>query len=197
MQRVTDIDSMVIPLGLDEVDTDQIIPAAFLTSVSREGYGQNLFRGLRDADPNFVMNDPCYAQAQILIAGRNFGCGSSREHAVWAILGRGIRVVIAKSFADIFSGNSANNGLLLVKLPEQQVDQLLATARREPLRLRVSLEQQSVVLPDGSAYQFDYDPFRKHCLLQGLDDIDYIRSRSTEIAEFRQQQRAHRFLNSL
>jgi 3-isopropylmalate/(R)-2-methylmalate dehydratase small subunit len=165
-----------------------IIPAQFLTSISREGFGQNLFRRLRDADPNFAFNQRRFAGASILVAGSNFGCGSSREHAVWALAGAGIKVVIAKSFADIFYSNCAKNGLLLVVLPEPVIDRLLKEADQADLELTVSLENQKVTLPNGELFEFDYDPFRKHCLLNGLDDIDYILSMKEEIRAFRQKQ---------
>jgi 3-isopropylmalate/(R)-2-methylmalate dehydratase small subunit len=188
MKPIQTVSSLAAPLRRNDVDTDQIIPAAFLTSVSREGYGENLFRGLREADPNFILDQPTYRAAEILVVGSNFGCGSSREHAVWALTGRGIRAIVGKSFADIFSGNSAKNGLLLVTLPEHEVDALFAAAEQSPISLTVSLADQVVTLPDGRCLGFDYDPFRKHCLLNGLDDIDYINSRKAEISAFRQAQ---------
>ncbi len=188
MERFAQITSRAIPLPLKDVDTDMIIPAQFLTSISREGFGQNLFRRLRDADPNFAFNQRRFAGASILVAGSNFGCGSSREHAVWALAGAGIKVVIAKSFADIFYSNCAKNGLLLVVLPEPVIDRLLKEADQADLELTVSLENQKVTLPNGELFEFDYDPFRKHCLLNGLDDIDYILSMKEEIRAFRQKQ---------
>lgn len=194
MQAFTEVSSQTIPLALDQVDTDQIIPAAFLTSVSRDGYGENLFRGLRERDPEFVLNDPRYAGREIMIVGENFGCGSSREHAVWALTGFGIRVVIGKSFADIFSANSANNGLLLLTLESEVVDDLLRRSKEEDdFVLSVSLQDLEVRLRDGSTYSFTYDPFRRHCLLEGLDTIDYIHSKVDEISGFREKQASKRF----
>ncbi len=179
--------SKVVPLPIKDVDTDQIIPATFLTSVSREGYGQNVFRNLRDADPQFVFNLDRYKDGQILLADYNFGCGSSREHAVWAILDAGIRVIIAKSFADIFSANSAKNGLLLIEMEPEVIDSLFAQASSKDINLTIDLPQQTVLLPDGEKFSFSYDAFRKHCLCNGLDDLDYILSYRDSINEFCQR----------
>jgi 3-isopropylmalate/(R)-2-methylmalate dehydratase small subunit len=187
MQAFKSVKSKVLPLPLKDVDTDMIIPAQFLTSISREGYGQNLFKRLREADAQFPLNQEKYKGAQILVADNNFGCGSSREHAVWALDGAGFKAVIAKSFADIFAGNSAKNGFLLVVLPEAVVDRILLEARSGSYELNVDLEKQTVTLPDGTNVAFDYDPFRKHCLLNGLDDIDYILSFKDEIRAFKNQ----------
>lgn len=182
---------------MKDVDTDLIIPAQFLTSISREGYGQNLFRRLRDSDPNFPFNQEKFRGASIMVADSNFGCGSSREHAVWAILGGGIRVVIAKSFADIFYNNSAKNGLLLVVLPPDVVEALLAAAGNGDFEVTVDLASQTVTLPGEIEHKFDYDPFRKHCMLNGLDDIDYIRSYEKDINAFRQAQGRVRYMSTV
>ncbi len=187
MEKFKTVTSKVVPLPLSDVDTDLIIPAQYLTSISRNGYGENLFRRLKDTDPQFPLNQERYQGAEILVADSNFGCGSSREHAVWAITGAGFKVVIAKSFADIFWNNAAKNGLLLVTLAEG-VDEILDGARQGDYELTVDLEEQSVVLPDGKKYQFEYQSFRRHCLLNGLDDIDYILSFTKEIEQFRSQQ---------
>ena len=196
MNKFDLLESKVIPLALKDVDTDMIIPAQFLTSVSREGYGKNLFRRLRDSEPNFPFNCKEFAGAQILAADFNFGCGSSREHAVWSLMDAGIRVVIGKSFADIFSSNSAKNGLVLIVLAEDDVDQILVAAKSGNYTMRVDLAKQFVVLPDGKNLQFAYDPFRKHCILNGLDDIDYILTHKAEIEEFRKKQKDVRFFRS-
>jgi 3-isopropylmalate/(R)-2-methylmalate dehydratase small subunit len=174
MERFTTLRSKVVPLPIKDVDTDMIIPAQFLTSISREGYGQNVFRRLRDTDPNFPLSQERYKQASILVADSNFGCGSSREHAVWALLGAGIKAIIAKSFADIFYSNSAKNGLLLIVLPAQTVDAMIEESTQREFVVTIDLEDQTVTTDKGKLYSFDYDPFRKHCLLNGLDDIDYI-----------------------
>jgi 3-isopropylmalate/(R)-2-methylmalate dehydratase small subunit len=176
---------------MKDVDTDLIIPAQFLTSISRDGYGQNLFRRLRDNDPNFPFNLPQYSDAQILVAQSNFGCGSSREHAVWALQGAGIKVVIASSFADIFFNNSAKNGLVLVQLTQSEVEAILSQAAAGECTLTVDLEKQTVTAKNGE-YKFDFDSFRRHCILNGLDDIDYILSFQNEIAKFREAQPAAR-----
>ena len=192
-QRVT---SRVIPLPLRDVDTDMIIPAQFLTSVSREGFAANLFRRLKDSDPNFPLNRSEFKDASILVADSNFGCGSSREHAVWAICGAGIKVVIAKSFADIFSSNSLKNGLLIITLPVAVVDSILAQAQAGDCRLSVDLESQQVTMPDGAQVKFEFDPFRRHCLLSGLDDVDYLLSKKQEIDTYRETLAANRFFDT-
>lgn len=190
------IHSVVMPLPLKDVDTDQIIPAQFLTSVSREGYGENLFRRLKDQDPNFPMNQQRFADAQILVVDSNFGCGSSREHAVWALQGAGFRAVIAKSFADIFFNNSAKNGLVLVTLPEAEVDEILSAARDGSYVVEIDLAAQTVKLPSGKSMTFPFDPFRKHCILNGLDDLDYIFSQRTKIDSYRAAQEKNRFMRT-
>lgn len=188
MEKFRTLTSTVCPIALSNVDTDMIIPAQYLTSTSREGYGENLFRRMRDENPEFALNDAKYASSEILLADDNFGCGSSREHAVWAISAWGFKVVIAKSFADIFFSNSAKNGLLLISLPDNIVDSLLVQSQSEKLELTVNLVEQFVELPDGVRHSFDYDSFRKHCLLEGLDDIDYILSLEKRVEEFRKKQ---------
>ncbi len=188
MEKFTTVESKVIPVRIKDVDTDMIFPASYMTTVSRTGHGAHLFERLKQGDPNFSFNNPAYAGAKILVADENFGCGSSREHAVWALTDWGIRVVIAKSFADIFFGNSGKNGLLLIKLPSDTVDTILNGAEAGEYKVKVDLENQCVTLPTGESYNFDYDPFRKHCLLSGLDDIDYIFSHKAEIDAFRKKQ---------
>lgn len=189
MEPVKTIKSKCVPVPMTDIDTDLIIPAQYLTSISRGGYGENLFRRLKDNDPNFALNQPKYEGAEILVADDNFGCGSSREHAVWAIREAGFKAVISKSFADIFYNNSAKNGLLLVKLPAEVVDQILAAAAKEDYEVTVDLGEQYVELPDGRRVGFDFDEFRKYCLLNGLDDIEYIRSSADKIQAFRKQQK--------
>jgi 3-isopropylmalate/(R)-2-methylmalate dehydratase small subunit len=188
VEKFKTINSKVIPLPMTDVDTDLIIPAQFMTSISRDGYGQNVFRRLRDKDPNFPFNQEKYKDAQILAVEDNFGCGSSREHAVWALYGAGIRVIIGKSFADIFSSNAAKNGLLLVILPAMVVDRVLADAKNGGYTVSVDLENQAVIFPNGESLAFEYEAFRKHCLLHGLDDIDYIASFDKDIEQFRKKQ---------
>ena len=192
MDKFTRITARVMPLPLKDVDTDQIIPAQYMTSISRDGYGENVFRRLRDNEPNFPMNLAKFQGARILAAESNFGCGSSREHAVWALMGAGFAVVIAKSFADIFYNNSAKNGLLLVSPAAEIVDRVLRESANGDYPVTVDLEHQTLELPNGTRSVFDYDPFRKHCLLNGLDDIDYINSHKETIGAYRKSREAYR-----
>jgi 3-isopropylmalate/(R)-2-methylmalate dehydratase small subunit len=197
MEKFKPLTSQVIPLPMSDVDTDMIYPAQFLTSISREGCGKNLFARLRDTDPNFVFNQPKYKNARILAVDSNFGCGSSREHAVWSIHDSGIQVVIGKSFADIFYNNSSKNGLLLVKLATDEVDKILTEAQSSDFILTVDLENQKVTLPDGKHFSFQYDPFIKHCLINAMDDIDYINSFKSEIEAFRAKQKIEQAFSTL
>jgi 3-isopropylmalate/(R)-2-methylmalate dehydratase small subunit len=197
MEKFTTLTSKAVPVPIRNVDTDMIIPANFLKSVSREGYGENVFARLREDDPEFPFNQEKYQGAQVLIADDNFGCGSSREHAVWALTGWGIRAIIGKSFADIFASNSSKNGLLLVKLEDAVVDNIMQEATSGDYQVTVSLEDQLVTLPSGETLSFDYDPFAKHCLLSGLDDIDYVKTHQQSIEEFRQKQQKDTFFSAL
>jgi 3-isopropylmalate/(R)-2-methylmalate dehydratase small subunit len=178
------------PLPLVNVDTDMIIPKQFLKTIRRTGLGVNLFHELRyDMDgaenPDFVLNRPAWRQAAFLIAGDNFGCGSSREHAPWALLDFGIRAIVAPSFADIFYNNCFKNGILPVVLPPDQVDRLMTDAENGAnARITVDLENQTVTGSDGTAWPFEIDPFRKRCLLEGLDDIGLTLERSAAIDAF-------------
>ena len=168
MRAVSTIHGRAIPLGLKNVDTDVIIPAHWLKTVTREGLGKGAFETIRQAPGNpFDVED--FAGAPILIAGDNFGCGSSREHAAWAMLDMGLTAVIAPSFSDIFSGNAFKNGILAVELPQDQVDRLLEVAQTHPIT--IDLENQIVSTPFQDRFAFDVDPFRKRCLLEGLDEI--------------------------
>ena len=168
MRAVSTIHGRAIPLGLKNVDTDVIIPAHWLKTVSREGLGKGAFETIRQAPGNpFDVED--FAGAPILIAGDNLGCGSSREHAAWAMLDMGLTAVIAPSFSDIFSGNAFKNGILAVELPQEQVDRLLEVAQTHPIT--IDLENQIVTTPFQDRFAFDVDPFRKRCLLEGLDEI--------------------------
>ena len=177
MQPFKTLTSLTMPLDRTNVDTDQIIPKQFLKRIERTGYGDFLFfdwRQTPDGKPvaDFVLNDSRYTNAQILIAGKNFGCGSSREHAAWALSDFGFRCVIAPSFADIFFSNAGKNGILLVRLSEEEVEKLLHNAQTIPgYKLTVSLEEQTLTDGQGFSAKFDMDPFRKYCLLEGLDDI--------------------------
>jgi 3-isopropylmalate/(R)-2-methylmalate dehydratase small subunit len=196
MERFVDLRGKTVPVPIKDIDTDLIIPAQFLTSVSRKGYGENLFKRLKESNPDFPLNRPEFANATILVSDSNFGCGSSREHAVWAITGAGFRVVIAKSFADIFSGNAGKNGLLLVVLSAPTVDKILESSRNGDYFVDVNLETQTVTLPDGTQERFDYDLFRRHCLLNGHDDLDYLLSHSAQISEWKKARRENLFYST-
>ena len=181
---------VVVPLDRSDVDTDQIIPARYLKRIERTGYGQFLFAGKRyrddgTPDPDFVLNRPEYREGTVVVAGRNFGCGSSREHAPWALQEYGFRVVIAPSFGDIFANNAAQIGLLTITLPEERVRQILDTAAaREGYQLSVDLESQTVTDGFGRRDGFEIDGFKKHCLLHGLDAIGLTLQHDAEIARF-------------
>lgn len=181
---------VVIPFDRSDVDTDTIVPAQFLKRIERTGYADTLFRSLRyhpdgTPDPDFILNKPAYREGTVLVTGRNFGSGSSREHAVWAIQDYGIRVVIAPSFADIFANNAAQIGLLTVTLPEERVRQMLdAAAAREGYQVTVDLESQTVVDAFGRRDTFEIDPFKKHFLLKGLDAIGLTLQHEAAIARF-------------
>ena len=175
--------SKAIPMWLSDVDTDMIIPAQYLTQTTTVGYGEYLFTRLKAADPEFVFNQARFKNARILISGNNFGCGSSREHAAWALQQAGIDVVLAPSFSDIFFNNSAKNGLLLIALDGELLEKWCEKAQAEDLDITVDLAAQSITV-DGASYHFDYDPFRKTCLLQGQDDMGYLLSKEREISRF-------------
>jgi 3-isopropylmalate/(R)-2-methylmalate dehydratase small subunit len=190
MEKFTTLTGIAAPLPLINVDTDMIIPKQFLKTIKRTGLGKNLFDEMRFRDdgsenPDFVLNKPAYRDAQILVAGDNFGCGSSREHAPWAILDFGIRAVIAPSFADIFHNNCFKNGILPIALPQEQVDALMRDAEKGAnARMTIDLEAQTVTASDGEVYRFEIDPFRKRCLLEGLDDIGLTLEKAAAIDAF-------------
>jgi 3-isopropylmalate/(R)-2-methylmalate dehydratase small subunit len=190
MQPFKTSTSLAMPLDRTNVDTDQIIPKQFLKRIERTGYGDFLFfdwRQTPEGEPiaDFVLNDPRYKGAQILVAGKNFGCGSSREHAAWALSDFGFRVVIAPTFADIFFSNAGKNGIVLARLSEEQVATLLDNAKTIPgYQLTVSLEAQTITDDRGFSATFEVDPFRKFCLLEGLDDIDLTLRHAAELDAF-------------
>ena len=190
MEKFTKLTGVAAPLPLINVDTDMIIPKQFLKTIQRTGLGRNLFDEMRyDAEGNeiegFVLNQPAYRQAKILVAGENFGCGSSREHAPWALLDFGIRCVVASSFADIFFNNCFKNGILPIVLPQEDVDKLLDDAERGANAVvSVDLENQVITGPDGGSISFEVDAFRKHCLLNGLDDIGLTLEKASAIDAF-------------
>ncbi|MCB2066235.1 MAG: 3-isopropylmalate dehydratase small subunit [Erythrobacter sp.] len=178
--KVGTVEGRAIPFGRKNVDTDVIIPARWLKTVTREGLGRGAFETIRDGQPDNIFDQPEFAGAPILIAGDNFGCGSSREHAAWALLDLGLKAVIAPSFSDIFSGNAFKNGILTVALPQHAVDRLLEVAATDPIT--IDLEAQTVTTPFQDRFTFEIDPFRKHCLAEGLDEIDLTLSREAAIA---------------
>ncbi|HLS58617.1 MAG TPA: 3-isopropylmalate dehydratase small subunit [Paracoccaceae bacterium] len=190
MEKFTRLTGVAAPLPMVNVDTDMIIPKQFLKTIQRTGLGRNLFDEMRYDDdgnenPDFVLNKPAYREAKILVAGANFGCGSSREHAPWALLDFGIRCVIAPSFADIFYNNCFKNGILPIVLPQEEVDKLLDDAERGAnATITVDLEKQEISGPDGGTIPFEVDPFRKHCLLNGLDDIGLTMEKVDRIEAF-------------
>jgi len=196
MEKFTTFTGIAAPLPLINVDTDMIIPKQFLKTIKRTGLGVSLFHEMRsDLDGNeiadFVLNRPAYRNAEILVAGDNFGCGSSREHAPWALKDFGIRCVIAPSFADIFHNNCFKNGILPIVLPEDTVRILMdEAAKGENARLTVDLEAQTVTAPDGTAYRFEIDAHHKHCLLEGLDDIGQTMLAAAAIDRFEAARRA-------
>ena len=190
MDKFTQISGIAAPMPLVNIDTDMIIPKQFLKTIKRSGLGKNLFDEMRfDRDgkenPDFVLNKPQYRQAQILVAGDNFGCGSSREHAPWALLDFGIRAVISTSYADIFYNNCFKNGILPIVLPPEAVAVLMKDAEKGAnARIEVDLENQTVTASDGEAFHFEIDAFKKHCLLNGLDDIGLTMEKATSIDTF-------------
>ncbi len=198
MQRFTTLTGIAAYLPMINVDTDMIIPKQYLKTIKRTGLGSGLFAELRYDEagkphPDFVLHKPPYTQAQILITGENFGCGSSREHAPWALLDFGIRCIIAPSFADIFYNNCFKNGILPIALPQEEIDKLIDDASRgDNARLTIDLEAQEIRGPDGGAIPFDVDPFRKRCLIEGLDDIGLTLEKADAIDSFEQESGAQR-----
>ena len=196
MEKFTGLTGIAVPFPMINVDTDTIIPSRWLKTIKRTGLGVGLFEAMRYNDdgsevPDFVLNKPPYRDAKILVAGANFGCGSSREHAIWALLDFGIRCVIAPVLADIFATNAAKNGVLIIKLPQADVDKLMADAERgEDGRLTIDLEAEEISRPDGETIAFEIDPFVKHCLLNGLDDIALTLAKADAIDSFEDQQKA-------
>ena len=198
MEKFEKLQGVAAPMPLVNIDTDMIIPKVFLKTIKRSGLGVNLFDEMRyDRDgneiPDFVLNKPQYRNAQILVAGDNFGCGSSREHAPWAIADFGIKCVISTSFADIFFNNCFKNGILPIVLPQEQVDVLMNDAEKgENARMTVDLEAQEITTSDGQVIPFEVDAFKKHCLLNGLDDIGLTMENVSAIDAFEAQSQAQR-----
>jgi 3-isopropylmalate/(R)-2-methylmalate dehydratase small subunit len=187
MEPVRYVEGKAYPFGRQNVDTDVIIPAKWLKTVTREGLGRGAFETVRATEGN-VIDDPRWAGAPIVIAGDNFGCGSSREHAAWALLDLGIKAVIAPSFSDIFSGNAFKNGILTVALPQEAIDRLMDVAETDPIS--IDLEHQTVTTPFQDRFTFEIDPFRKHCLIEGLDEVALTMTRERQIAAYEARQQA-------
>jgi 3-isopropylmalate/(R)-2-methylmalate dehydratase small subunit len=198
MKAFTVHEGLVAPLDRDNVDTDAIIPKQFLKTIQRTGLGKNLFHELRYDDtgkenPDFVLNKPAYRKAQILVAGDNFGCGSSREHAPWALLDFGIRCVISTNFADIFYNNCFQNGILPIKVTPEQLEKLMDDANRGAnATLTVDLEAQEIRGPDGGTIAFEMDAYRKHCLVNGLDNIGLTLEKAPKIDSYEKQAASER-----
>ncbi|MBL4918468.1 3-isopropylmalate dehydratase small subunit [Szabonella alba] len=190
MDKFTTLTGIAAPMALVNIDTDMIIPKQFLKTIKRSGLGKNLFDEMRynqdgSEKPDFVLNQPAYRQSEIIVAGDNFGCGSSREHAPWALLDFGIRCVISTSFADIFYSNCFKNGILPIVMPQDVVDVLMEDARKGAnARMTVDLENQTVTTSDGQSFGFELDPFRKHCLMNGLDDIGLTMEKAASIDSY-------------
>jgi 3-isopropylmalate/(R)-2-methylmalate dehydratase small subunit len=188
-EKFITLKTTAVPLSIENIDTDQIIPARFLKATTRDGFGENLFRDWRyngDNTPkaDFVLNSPIYS-GKILVAGKNFGCGSSREHAAWSIYDYGFRVVISSFFADIFKNNALNNALLPVQVSDEFLKKIFSSVERNPkAEITVDLSQQKVTLEDGSSESFDINAYKKTCLMNGYDDIDYLLSLRDEIKHF-------------
>jgi 3-isopropylmalate/(R)-2-methylmalate dehydratase small subunit len=185
------LESTCVPLPVENVDTDQIIPARFLTATTREGFGENLFRDWRylkdgiSVNNTFILSDPSFS-GKILVTGKNFGCGSSREHAVWAIYDYGFRVVISSFFADIFMNNAINNGLLPVKLPEQKVQNLIHLIQKDPqTKVKINLEAQTLeILATAEIIRFEINRYKKECMINGFNDIDYLINARNKIVDY-------------
>lgn len=190
MQALINLQSTAVPLDLENIDTDQIIPARFLKAISKEGFGENLFRDWRFDSQNqpikdFTLNNPTYS-GEILVAGNNFGCGSSREHAAWALSDYGFKVVISSYFADIFKGNALNNGLLPIIVSPEYLQYIFDCIEKDPsTSLQIDVQEQSLEV-NGKKVHFELDPYKKICLLNGYDDIDYLISKKQKIEEFEQ-----------
>ena len=199
MEKFTSLTGVAAPLEITNVDTDMIIPKQYLKTIKRTGLGEGLFAEMRYKDdgsenPDFVLNKPAYRNAKILVAGDNFGCGSSREHAPWALLDFGIRCVISTSFADIFYNNCFKNGILPIVVSPEDLAKLLDDAKRGAnATVSIDLEAQDIRGPDGGIIHFDIDPFRKHCLLNGLDDIGLTLKKSSQIEAFEKKSAEEHF----
>ncbi len=196
-EKINKMESTCVPLPVENVDTDQIIPARFLTATTREGFGENLFRDWRYladgyVNKTFILNKPEYS-GKVLVTGKNFGCGSSREHAVWAIYDYGFRVVISSFFADIFMNNAINNGLLTIKIPEHNVRNLIHLIQKDPqTKVRLNLEAQTLeIVGTGEMVRFEINRYKKECLINGFNDIDYLINMKEKIVDYETRKRVH------
>jgi 3-isopropylmalate/(R)-2-methylmalate dehydratase small subunit len=193
-EKINKLESTCVPLPIENVDTDQIIPARFLTATTREGFGENLFRDWRymkdgiNVINTFILNNPLYS-GKVLVTGKNFGCGSSREHAVWAIYDYGFRVVISSFFADIFMNNAINNGLVPIRLPEQVVQNLIQHILKDPrTKVKINLEEQTIEIPGyEEPIRFDINRYKKECLINGFNDIDYLLNIKDKISKYEER----------
>ncbi|WP_193172271.1 3-isopropylmalate dehydratase small subunit [Nisaea nitritireducens] len=198
MDKFTKLSGVAAPMNIMNIDTDMIIPKNFLKTIKRSGLGKHAFAEMRYNDdgsenPDFVLNKPAYRKSQVIVAGENFGCGSSREHAPWALLDFGIRCVISTSFADIFFNNCFKNGILPIKVTQEQLDELMDDAEKgSNAVLEIDLENQEIGRPNGEKISFDVDSFRKHCLLNGLDDIGLTMEKGDSIENFEEKRKADR-----
>ena len=196
MKKFETFTGVAAPMPAQNIDTDKIIPARFLKTIKRAGLGKSLFNDQRynedgSEKPDFILNQPAYRKSEILVVGDNFGCGSSREHAPWALTDFGIKCIIGTDFADIFFNNSFKNGMLLIKVSKEDLEKLMDDAERGAnATLTVDLENQVIEGPDGGTLHFDIDPFRKYCLLNGLDDIGLTEQKADKIGEFEQKREA-------
>jgi len=195
MEKFTTLTSKAIPLDIENIDTDQIIPARFLKATDKKGFGDNIFRDWMynkqgDINSGFILNNPKYS-GNILVAGNNFGCGSSREHAAWALVGYGFKVVVSSFFADIFRGNALNNGLLPVQVSQNYLNLIMSEIKTNPeTQIKIDLEQQTITITDKDISElFDIDPYKKTCLINGYDDIDYLVSKKDIIEAFEEHNR--------
>jgi 3-isopropylmalate/(R)-2-methylmalate dehydratase small subunit len=189
MEPVRHVEGRAVPFGRKNVDTDLIIPARWLKTVTRLGLGRGAFEALRE-DPDNVFDKPEFKGAPIVIAGDNFGCGSSREHAAWALLDMGVKAVIAPSFSDIFAGNAFKNGILTVALPQEQIDRLMEVAETDPIA--IDLEHQTVTTPFQDRFHFEIDPFRKTCLIEGLDEVGITLTHEDALVAYEARMKTHR-----
>jgi len=193
MEKVIDLTSSAVPLPMEDIDTDQIIPARFLKGISKEGFGENLFRDWRytsaeEKNENFVLNNPTYS-GQILVAGRNFGCGSSREHAAWALADYGFKIIVSSFFADIFKENALNNGILPITVSHNQLAAIFSQIEKDPRsQFSVNLPNQNFYNDQGLHISFDVDAYKKECLLNGYDDIDYLLHSKKDIIAYEKKQ---------